>query len=130
MRSLTMRSTLSGIAFLAIGFTASSVISQVKQTATSQRFPQFENAQVKVWKTIILPHQPLAMHHHDHGRALVALTSGTMNIVESSGATEVHHWEAGKAYWLPAMAPGAMHSDVNAGDKPIEVMVVELQKEN
>jgi hypothetical protein len=26
--------------------------------------------------------------------------------------------------------PGTMHADVNAGDKPIEVMVVELEKEH
>ena len=95
----------------------------------TQRFPQFENESVKVWKSVILPNQPLAMHHHDHPRVIIALTGGVMNLVEQNGPTERHIWEAGKAYWLPAMPPGAMHSDVNAGDKPIEVMVVELEKE-
>jgi hypothetical protein len=33
------------------------------------------------------------------------------------------------AYWLPTNPPNTMHADVNAGDKPIEVMVVELEKE-
>jgi predicted component of type VI protein secretion system len=41
----------------------------------------------------------------------------------------VNVWDTGKAYWLPANAPNTMHSDVNGGDKPIEVMVVELKKE-
>jgi hypothetical protein len=43
---------------------------------------------------------------------------------------ESHVWETGKAYWLPANPPNTMHADVNAGDKPIEVVVVELKKEN
>jgi hypothetical protein len=29
----------------------------------------------------------------------------------------------------PRNAPNTMHSDVNGGDKPIEVMVVDLKKE-
>lgn len=95
----------------------------------SQRVPQFENEDVKVWKSTVLPNQPLAMHHHDHPRVIVALAGGTMNLVDSTGATESHHWETGKAYWLPAMPAGAMHSDVNAGGKPMEVMVIELEKE-
>jgi hypothetical protein len=63
-------------------------------TMQTGREPQFENSDVKVWKSLVLPHV----------------------------------WQTGKAYWLPANAPGTRHQDVNVGDKPIEVMVVELQK--
>lgn len=98
------------------------------QQATSQRIPQFENEEVKVWKSVVLPHQPLTLHRHDHPRVVVALTGGTMSFVDSGGAKEEHIWEAGKAYWLPAMPPGAMHSDVNVGDKPLEVMLIELER--
>ena len=100
------------------------------QTQTqTQRTQLLQNDEVKVWKSVVLPNQPLAMHHHDHPRVIIALTGGTMNIVDQSGAKEVHVWEKGKAYWLPANPPNTMHADVNAGDKPIEVVVVELQKE-
>jgi hypothetical protein len=34
-----------------------------------------------------------------------------------------------EAYWLPKNAPNTLHADVNAGDQPIEVMVVELKKD-
>lgn len=61
---------------------------------------------------------------------LIALSGGTMKIVEQDGATEQHVWETGKAYWLPANPPNTLHTDVNAGDEPIEVMVVELKHEN
>jgi quercetin dioxygenase-like cupin family protein len=117
-------------AIVAAALSTTAVISQVEKNAQqSQRFPQFENEDVKVWKTTVLPHQPLAMHHHDHPRVIIALTGGTMNIVDPAGHIEPHIWETGKAYWLPAMPPNTVHSDVNAGDKPMEVMVVELEKE-
>ena len=100
------------------------------QTQTqTQRIQLLQNDEVKVWRSLVLPNAPLAMHRHDHGRVIIPLQGGTMNIVDQSGAKEAHVWEAGKAYWLPANAPNMMHADVNAGNKPIEVVVVELQKE-
>ena len=98
--------------------------------AARLRTPQFENEDVKVWKSVVLPGSPLPPHRHDHPRVLVALVGGKMKIVEGDGSSQVHDWESGKAYWLPANPPGVLHSDVNAGDQPIEVMVVELQKAN
>ena len=101
------------------------------QTATSgtRREPQFENANVKVWKSIILPKQPLTMHRHEHGRALIALKGGTIDIVQKTGESEKHLWESGKAYWLDKDLPNTQHADVNNGTEPIEVIVVELQHE-
>jgi quercetin dioxygenase-like cupin family protein len=98
--------------------------------AQTQRIPQFENAHVKVWKSIIAPNAPLPPHRHEHGRVLVALQGGTMKIAEQSGASENETWETGKAYWLPANAPNTLHSDVNIGDRPIEVMVVEVKDDH
>lgn len=51
-----------------------------------------------------------------------------MKIVEQDGKSETHNWEQGRAYWLPTNPPNTMHADVNAGDKPIVVMVIELEK--
>ena len=93
----------------------------------TRRTPQFENAHVKVWKSLILPNQPLAPHRHDHGRVIVALRGGTIRIAEVSGGSETQVWEAGKAYWLPANPPGTAHSDVNVGKTPIEVIVIEVK---
>lgn len=104
--------------------------SMAEATGKTGRIPQFDNENVKVWKSVILPHDPLPFHRHDHPRVIVALTGGTMDIVEQSGATETHVWQTGNAYWLPSDPPGTMHQDVNVGDKPIEVMVVEMEKLN
>ncbi len=103
----------------------------IAQTMTQTgREPQFENAEVKVWKSLILPNNPLPFHRHEHPRVIIALTGGKMKILEDTGQSEIHDWRTGDAYWLPANAPGTHHQDVNIGDKPIEVMVVELQKAN
>jgi hypothetical protein len=116
---------LGGVAAICFSFVAGAY----SDRAVTLRFPQFENEDVKVWKSVVMPNQPLAMHRHDHPRVIVALQGGTMKIVEQGGASEEHVWKTGKAYWLPANAPGTQHADVNAGEKAIEVMVVELEKE-
>jgi len=121
MRPATHLSLVFSVLFLAL--TASSSATEDK----TQRIPQFENAHVKVWKSIVLPNQPLPPHRHEHGRVIIALQGGTMKVAEVSGASETQVWETGKAYWLPANAPGTMHTDVNVGNKPIEVMVVETK---
>jgi quercetin dioxygenase-like cupin family protein len=96
----------------------------------TERIPQFENDEVKVWKSIVAPNSPLPLHWHDHPRVITALVGGTMKIVEQNGSSETHVWKTGKSYWLPANAPGTLHTDVNAGNNSIEVMVVELKKAN
>jgi hypothetical protein len=62
-------------------------------------------------------------------RNIIALAGGAMSIVEQNGPAEPHFWETGKAYWLPANRPSTVHADVNQGEKPIEVMFVELKHE-
>jgi beta-alanine degradation protein BauB len=97
---------------------------------SSRREPQFENEHVKVWKSIIMPKQPLALHRHDHGRALIALTDGRLDVVDKDGKTkDTYNWEKGKAYWLGVDPPGEQHGDANNTDKPIEVIVVELKND-
>jgi quercetin dioxygenase-like cupin family protein len=116
------------LALVAVAGTACVVLASQQNAAPTQRIPQFENDDVKVWKSIVAPNSPLPLHRHDHPRIITALVGGTMKIAEQDGSSEVHVWETGKSYWLPANAPGTMHTDVNTGNKPIEVMVVELKK--
>jgi quercetin dioxygenase-like cupin family protein len=119
-----IRRVLLALTGLSMALAASSSSPTAPET---KRTPQFENAHVRVWKSLILPDQPLPPHRHEHGRVIVALQGGTMKIEQVSGHSDTQVWETGRAYWLPANPPGTMHSDVNVGDKPIEVMVVEVQ---
>ena len=96
----------------------------------TRREPQFENEHLRVWKSIILPKQPLTQHRHEHGRALIALTDGQLKVVDPEGKVlDLYNWERGKAYWLGKDPPGQTHADVNESDRPIEVIVVELRKD-
>ena len=107
----------------------SSGITVAIQEQRSRREPQFENEHVKVWKSIILPDQPLRLHRHDHGRALIALKGGTLKVINEAGDTvDTYEWEDGKAYWLDADPPDQLHGDLNEGPDTMEVIVVELQK--
>src|ERR1700691_1887797 len=122
-------SCLRAVLVAAIALTPISLTSQStsQQAAATLRTPQFENDDVKVWKTIVMPNAPLTMHTHDHPRVIVALAGGTMKIAYEDGGSEVHKWDTGKAYWLPLAEGQKRHADANVGNKPIEVMVVELK---
>ena len=114
------------LVFLAVALAAAGLAVAQPQTVT-RRIPQFENEDVRVWKSIIAPKQPLTMHRHDHPRVIVALAGGMLKIVEEAGASKELTWETGRAYWLPADPPGQRHADLNETDAPIEVIVVELK---
>ena len=102
----------------------------VGQQATSRREPQFENSEVQVWKSIISPGTPLGLHRHDHGRALISLNGGVLNVVDANGKVlDVYMLKAGTAMWLDADKPGTMHADVNPGKEPVEVIVVQLKND-
>ena len=117
----------------AAGVTASVFAAGVaigQQTSTTRREPQFENSEVQVWKSIIYPGKPLGLHRHDHGRALVSLNGGTLNVVDGDGKVlDTYKLEAGKAMWLDADKPGTQHADVNPGTTPVEVIVVQLKND-
>jgi beta-alanine degradation protein BauB len=118
---LPRAAVVSAIAFASVGVLTPQQLNPV------QRVPQFENQDVKVWRTTVMPNAPLTMHTHQHPRVIVALSGGTMKVVYEEGGSELHQWETGKAYWLSAEEGKKRHADVNQGDKPIEVMVVELE---
>lgn len=116
--------------FLAFAAGAGAMWAQQQVQSATRREPQFENEHVRTWKSIIMPRQPLALHRHDHGRALIALTDGRLDVVDQDGETiRIYDWTRGKAYWLDADPPGQLHADVNNTGDPIEVIVVELKND-
>jgi quercetin dioxygenase-like cupin family protein len=119
---------IASVAVLVSVFAAGIAVGQ--QASTSRREPQFENSEVQVWKSIISPGTPLGLHRHDHGRALISLNGGTLNVVDAAGKVlDVYKLEAGKAMWLDADKPGTQHADVNPGKTPVEVIVVQLKND-
>ena len=114
---------------LILGAAAAAAAVQQAQASATRREPQFENNNVKVWKSIIMSNQPLTLHRHEFGRTIVTLKGGTLDIVDANGKTTKQVvWETGKAYWLDKDPAGQQHGDVNRGTQPIEVIVVEMRK--
>ena len=74
MNRFLLRASIPG----AVVLTAFSAASP-QQGNQTQRFPQFENDEVKVWKSTVMPNTPLAMHRHEHGRVIITLRGGTEN---------------------------------------------------
>jgi quercetin dioxygenase-like cupin family protein len=125
-----MRFARSTLVALGVGFSAGAGAMWAQQQAASKREPQFENEQMKVWKSTVMPNQPLTFHRHDHGRAIVALTDGQLNMVGKDGKVlDTYNLTKGTAIWRGIDPPGRMHADVNPTAKPIEVIVVELKKD-
>lgn len=118
--------TITAGVVLAAGALAAAQQSSATQT---RREPQFENENVRVWKSIIMPNQPLSLHRHEFGRTIVALKGGTLDVVDATGKTTKQVvWETGRAYWLDKDPPGEQHGDLNRGSQPMEVIVVEMRK--
>lgn len=127
----TRTSFLIPLALLAIGCGPATEEQPTEDDQTmeqvTQRIPQFENEHVEVWKSIIMPNQPLTMHRHDNPRAIIALRGGTLTVTNDAGESHDMTWETGSAYWLEADPPGELHGDVNEGTEPVEVIVVQLK---
>ena len=125
-----MRSKWAMGSVIAAVFTAGVAVGALQQQATgTRREPQFENENVRVWKSIIMPNQPLSLHRHEFGRTIVALKGGTLDVVDGKNQTlQQMTWESGKAYWLGPDPAGQQHGDMNRGKEPIEVIVVEMRK--
>ena len=119
--------------FLFSGVLTGSMVPAIAQTVTKQvthRVPMFENDQVKVWKTVIIPNSPLTMHRHEHGRTIVVLKGGILTIQQDTGEKQKLNWKTGQSYWLDADPKGnKQHADLNETNDTIEVMVVECKND-
>ncbi|MCI0381572.1 MAG: hypothetical protein L0207_00760 [Chlamydiae bacterium] len=93
----------------------------------THRIFQFENEHVRIWKTVIMPNQPLNMHRHDCARVVIGLKGGILTKIEETGETSKLVFETGRAYWLTEDPPRVVHGDINESDEPIEVMVIEIK---
>jgi hypothetical protein len=127
--TMKQRTTLATVALVSLTAGAGIMWAQ-QQAQQSHREPQFENTELKTWKSVVMPKQPLTLHRHEHGRALVALTDGELDVVDKNGKKlNQYDLKAGHAIWLSKDPPGQMHADVNPGTKPVEVIVVELKND-
>ena len=83
---------------------------------------EFENDHVRVLRIHYGPQEKSVMHEHPDAVA-VFLSDGDVKFGLPDGKTQESHPKAGTAQWTPA----GKHLPENVGDKPLEVMLVELK---
>ena len=83
---------------------------------------EFENAQVRVLRITYGPHEKSVMHGHPTSVA-VFLTDATTKFTLPDGKTVSSDFKAGMVQW----EAGGKHLPENVGDKPFELILVELK---
>lgn len=83
---------------------------------------EFENAQVRVLRVNVGPHEKSPMHWHP-ANVVIFLTDGHLKFTLSDGKTEEANAKAGQIMW----GEQVKHAGENLGDKPFEAIVVELK---
>lgn len=83
---------------------------------------EFENDSVRVLRITYGPHEKSVMHHHP-GSVAVFLTDGQSRFTAPDGKTQDVRQKAGSVQWSEAGA----HLPENVGDKPFELVLVELK---
>ena len=83
---------------------------------------EFENDQVRVLRIKYGPKEKSVMHEHP-GAVAVFLTDGNVKFTLADGKTRDSPVKAGTSQWTPA----GKHLPENMGDKPFELVLVELK---
>ncbi len=83
---------------------------------------EFENAQVRVLRFTVGPHEKIPMHEHP-ASVLIALTDSHTKEIFPDGKEADRQVKAGEVRWRDALK----HANENLGDKSTESIVVELK---
>ena len=83
---------------------------------------EFENDQVRVLRATYGPKEKSSMHEHP-GLVAVFLTDGKVKMTGADGKAKEMQVKAGSAQWND----GTKHMPENVGDKPFEVILVEMK---
>ena len=109
------------VVFLAVMVTAATAQDPVK--VDSQHYKvESENAQVRILRIHYGPHEKSPMHYHPNAVA-VFLTDGQVKFTLPDGKTRQVPAKAGATVW----EAGGKHLPENVGDKPFELILVELK---
>lgn len=102
---------------------ASIVLAQDPTKVDSNHYKvEFENAQVRVLRVKVGPHEKSIMHKHPNAVAIfVTDVNGKFHFPD--GTSQEMGRKAGEALWTPATT----HLPENTSDQPFEVILVELK---
>ena len=84
---------------------------------------EFENDQVRVLRITIGPGEKTTMHSHPEGM-VIFLSDAKGKFTFPDGKTEDRDFKKGFFGWVPATT----HQGENVGDKPFELLQIEMKK--
>lgn len=84
---------------------------------------EFENDQVRVLRITYAPGEKGAMHSHPEGM-VIFLSDANGKFTFPDGKTEKRDFKKGFFSWVPATT----HQGENVGDKPFELIQIEMKK--
>ncbi|MES1260779.1 MAG: hypothetical protein ABUS49_03510 [Acidobacteriota bacterium] len=84
---------------------------------------EIENEQVRVVRVKLASHKAARVPAHADNRVKIFLTEQDIRVTDATGQANTVHRKAGEAVWE---AP-ATYTEENLGDKPLEMIVVELK---
>jgi len=104
-------------------FVSSTAMAQDAVEADPKHYKvEMENSQVRVLRIHYGPHEKSVMHEHPASVAIF-LTDGDTKFTTPDGKTTESHFKAGQIMWEDA----GKHLPENMGDKPFELILVELK---
>lgn len=104
---------------------SSSVYAKDASCAT-QRKVFIDQDDVKVWRTTICPNERLAFHTHDHARIAISNVSGILEVISQDGGVKRIEFTKGVPVYLSLEQGQSPHQDVNVGQYPMDITIVEL----
>lgn len=118
-----MRQVLSAVAALVWVASVMPAMAQDPVTVDSKHYKvEFENDQVRVLRITYGPHEKSVMHEHPANVAIF-LADGQARMTLPDGKTQDFALQAGAVQW----DAGGLHLPENVGDKPFELVLVELK---
>src|SRR5262245_16957767 len=119
MKNMTMGTLIAGSLYL-----ATNALAQDPTKVDANHYKvTFENEQVRILKITYGPGEKSVMHEHPNSIA-VFLTDGKIKFNLPDGKSQEASVKAGQSQWNPA----GKHLPENVGDKPFEVILIEMKK--
>jgi quercetin dioxygenase-like cupin family protein len=82
------------------------------------------NDRVRALRRILAPGESTGMHTHESRGVGVPVTAGRLEISAQEGASKIIETKVGAVQWIEH---GTTHRLVNVGDRPIEIVDIELK---
>jgi len=111
------------IASTVFAFATSAALAQDPDQVDAKHYKvTFENDQVRILRITYGAHEKSVMHEHPNSIA-VFLVDGRIKFTRPDGQSEERDVKAGQSVWNPA----GKHLPENLGDKPFEVVLIEMK---